>query len=98
MNLQDVTSDFVHQNNEIILKRFNNMIATNPRYHNLSEDNQKIILDLLKKYKDILKKGLKPSSLMIKEDKYRLYQNRIKLGLSEVDFVQIKKLLDSFKE
>jgi len=98
MNLQDVTSNFTHQNNERILKRFNDMIATNPRYRNLSESNQKILLDLLKKYKEILRKGLKPSRLMIRDDKYHLYQNRIKLGLSETDLDQIKNLLDSFKE
>lgn len=98
MNFQDVTQDLAHQSNVKLLKRFNNMIATNPRYSNLSESNQKMILDLLKKYKEIIKKGLKPSRTMIQDDKYHLYQNRVKLGLSEVDLDQINDLLSSFKE
>lgn len=99
MDLQDITSNLAQQankNNYWLEKHFGEMMYTNPHYKNLSHDNQQLILNLIKKYKENFRRGIKPSFSMVKEDKYHLYENRIKLGLKPVDLEQINDLLDSF--
>ncbi len=90
-NLSDQTSYRIEQ-------RFDEMMRTNPRYKNLDQANQKIILDLIAKYKAKKIHGIKPSGLTVREDLYHLYENRLKLGLTYNDLDQIKDLLTSFKD
>jgi len=98
MDLQDVTKDLANQTNYRVTQRMEEMMRTNPSYKNLGGANRELILNLINKYKEKIKQGLKPSSLTIREDKQHLYSNRIKLGLSPYDLEQINKLLDSFKK
>ena len=97
MDWQDVTKDMVNKTNYELTQRMEELMQTNPRYHNLSGANRDLILSLIKKYQAEIRQGLKPSSITVREDKYRLYENRIKLGLSPEDLEQINHLLDSFK-
>ncbi|MCX6794884.1 MAG: hypothetical protein NTY31_02780 [Candidatus Falkowbacteria bacterium] len=98
MDLQDITKDLTSQTNYRITQRMEEMMRTNPNYRNLDEANRGVIMDLIKKYKEKIRHGLKPSRLTVKEDKYYLYENRVKLGLTHYDLEQINNLLDSFKE
>ncbi|NCN99910.1 hypothetical protein GW920_02200 [Candidatus Falkowbacteria bacterium] len=98
MDLKDVTEDLSNQYNYRIEQRLEEMMRTNPNYKNLDRHNRELILDLIKKYKEKIRKGIKPSRLTVREDKYYLHQNRIKLGLTYRDLEQINKLLESFKE
>lgn len=97
MDLSDVTKDFTNQTNYRITQRFEELMIHSSSFRNLDESNKKIILDLIKKYKEKIRLGINPSALTIREDKYYLYENRIKLGLTPTDLEQINKLLDSFK-
>jgi len=67
---------------------------------NITEDstNRKLILNLIKKYQRKIRYGIKPSLMTVRRDKYYLYKNRIKLGLSFTDLEQINKLLEGFKQ
>ncbi|MFA5184376.1 MAG: hypothetical protein WC456_02500 [Patescibacteria group bacterium] len=98
MDLQDITKDITEQNNYRIAQRMEKMMRVNPGYKNLSDANRKLIFDLIKKYQEKVRHGIKTSALIVREDKYRLYQNRFKLGLSPADLDQINDLLDSFKD
>jgi hypothetical protein len=98
MDLKDVTKDLSDQYNYRIEQRLEEMMRTNPTYKNLDKHNRELILDLIRKYKEKIRQGIKPSRLTVKEDKYYLYQNRVKLGLTYNDLEQINNLLDSFKE
>jgi hypothetical protein len=97
MELKDVTKDMTNQTNYRITQRMEELMRTNPRYKNLDGANREVVLSLIKKYKEKIRQGIKPSRLTVREDKYRLYENRIKLGLTEYDLEQINNLLDSFK-
>jgi hypothetical protein len=98
MELQDVVSGVSQQNNYRIVQRMEHLIQTNPRYRNLSGANRDLILNLIKKYQETIRRGQKPSYTTIKEDRYHLYENRIHLGLTETDLDQIFSLLESFKD
>ncbi len=98
MDLQDITKDLTAQTNYRITQRMEEMMRTNPNYRNLDGANREVIMDLIKKYKEKIRHGLKPSRLTVRDDKYHLYEDRVKLGLTHYDLEQINKLLDSFKE
>ena len=98
MKITDITSNLVNETNERMVLKFDRLMATSVRFKNLDEVNRQVILDLIKKYKELLEDGIKPTRLMIKRDRLRLYENRIKLGLSETDLKQIYSLLESFKD
>lgn len=97
MDLQDITKDVVNRQNFRISRQLEDLIRINPRYRHLDESNRKIILDLVMGYKEKVRRGIRPSRVTIREDKYYLYQNRFKLKLSPQDLSVINKLLDSFK-
>ena len=98
MDLQDVTKDIADQNNYRLSQRMEEMMRVNPGYKNLNASNRELIFSLIKKYQEKVRHGIKTSPLTIREDKYHLYENRFKLGLSPEDLEQINKLLDSFKD
>jgi len=98
MDLKTVTKDLKDQTNYRLDQRFDELIRKNPRYHNLDAANQKLILDLIKKYKEKIRKGITPSRLAVRDDMYNLYQNRLKLGLTYNDLDQIRDLLSSLKD
>lgn len=97
MDLQDLTKDLANQENYRITRRMEELMRTNPNFRNLDSANRELILNLINKYKEKIRRGIKPSSITIREDKYDLYQKRIKLGLTPTDLEQINDLLDSFK-
>lgn len=98
MDLIKVSNDLKNQTDYRLEQRFLEMMRSNPNYRNLSTDNRETILDLLKKYKDKKRHGMKVSELSVRRDMYRLYQSRIKLGLTKRDLDQIKDLLAGLKD
>ncbi|MDD5291440.1 MAG: hypothetical protein PHZ04_05055 [Patescibacteria group bacterium] len=78
-------------------RKLNELVRTNYRYSNLNDKNKKIILDLVKKYKSYLRKGIGISSVNLRNESYRLYQNRLKLGLTEGDLDDIKEILGELR-
>ncbi|MFA5000173.1 MAG: hypothetical protein WC545_02345 [Patescibacteria group bacterium] len=97
MDLKDVSKDLTKQTAYRLEQRFLRLLRTNPRYKNLDAGNRDLILDLLDKYKDKLRHGIRPSRLTIKKDMYRLYRNRLELKLTYNDLDQIRDLLEEFK-
>ncbi len=97
MKLNDFSNNLVSERDFKIVQKMERLVATNPRYKNLDKANRELVVNLIRKYKERIRKGIRITSLMIKEDRYYLYHNRIKLGLSEVDLRQIFNLLESFK-
>lgn len=96
MDLKDITKNLTDQTDYRITQRMEELMRTNPNYKNLDGANRELILSLIKKYKEKIRKGIKPSGLTVREDKYHLYENRVKLGLTPYDLEQINKLLDGF--
>lgn len=97
MDLKSITRNLKDQTDYRIDQRFDELMRKNPSYHNLDAENRELIMKLIGKYKEKLRKGIKPSRLTIKEDMYHLYQNRLKFGLTYNDLDQIRDLLAGFK-
>ena len=76
MQLKDVTKNLKDQTDYRLDQRLDKMFRVNPRYKHLTLKigNHS---DLLKKYKEKRRRGIKASRLSIKNDMYYLYHNRI---------------------
>ena len=78
-------------------RKLNDLVRDNYRYGNLNDSNKKIVFDLVKKYKSHLRKGIGISSTNLRNESYRLYQNRLKLGLTQEDLDDIKEILGELR-
>ena len=79
-------------------QKLNSLIRENYRFSNLNESNRKIVLDIIKKHLSEIHNGLGISSTVLRRETYKLYQNRIKLNLTESDLSDIKEILELFKK
>ena len=93
MDMSDFTKNLGHTTDYNIKRRLNKLVRENYRYQNWDESNKKVVLDLVKKFKPYLRKGIKISERTIRDESYRLWQNRLKLGLTEEDLKDIKEFL-----
>lgn len=96
MDIQDLMDDFKNLRDFEFERRLNKLIRENYKYKNLDKDNQELIIDLVKKYKPYLRKGIGISSLKIRDEMLRLGKNRLKLNLTENDLDDIKEILKMF--
>ena len=97
MDFKDVTKDLTSLTDDRIKHRMDEMFRVNPRFNNLDSKNKELIFGLIKKYKDKIRSGIKPSALTIHKDTYNLYENRVKLNLTHNDLDQIRDVLGGFK-
>jgi len=98
MDLETVLKNIAHEPDYIWERKLNELIIKNHNFYNLSEENKQLIKDLIKKHKPMIRKYGGISSVTIREENYHLFQNRIKLHLTEEDLKEIKQILDYFKK
>lgn len=98
MNVQDLLKNASSLTDYEFEQQLNRLVRENYRYKNLDAKNRKLILDVVKKYRTYLKKGIPISSTSISNETYRLYKKREKLGLTEEDLKDIKEILKEFRK
>lgn len=77
-------------------QKLDEFFRKNPSFKNL-RDNQELIFEIISKYKEKARRGKSISGFTIKRDLYRLYKDRLKLGLSRADLDDLRDLIKSFK-
>jgi hypothetical protein len=98
MDIQELLASAKTQDFDRFEQKLNSLVRENYHFRNLDEGNRKIILDIIKKHTGEIHRGMGISSITLQNEAYRLYQNRIKLKLSEEDLADIKKILGLFKK
>lgn len=96
MDLSSIAANAKKMTDYRLDQKLDEFFRRNPSFKNL-RDNQEIIFDIIKKYKDKSRRGIATSRLTVKRDMYRLYQDRAQLGLSLSDLDDLRDLLSSFK-
>lgn len=79
-------------------RKLNALVRRNHNFRNLNSDNKKIVLDLINKNKDKIRRGTGISQYLINKELYRLHQKRKEKDLTKRDRDQIRKILESFKK
>lgn len=97
MSYEDFLASVKDQPSYMVERKLNDLVRKNHNYRNLSSDNRKLVLDLIKKYRPKIRKGLGVSQYLINKDMYLLYQDRQEKDLTKRDREQIKAILESLK-
>jgi hypothetical protein len=97
-DIKDLLATAKEQTFDRFTQKLNSLIREDYNFSNLDESNRKIVLDIIKKHLNEIHNGLGISSVTLRDEEYRLYQNRIKLKLTEADLEDIKKILELFKK
>ncbi len=97
MDIKEILKNAVHEPEYLLERKINEFIIHDYRFRHFGEAHKKLILDLIKKYKELIRKNGGISAHIIQEEEYRLYENRLKLDLVEEDLKHIKEILEYFK-
>jgi len=98
MDVQDLLENAGELTDNEFEQRLNKLVRENYRYKNLDEKNRRLILDIVKKYRTYLRKGIGISDSSIQNETYRLHQKMSKLDLTEEDLKDIKEILNEFRK
>jgi len=98
MDIKDLMKNAKNLKDYEFERKLNELIRNNYRYSNLNSGNKKIVLDLVKKYKSYLRKGIGISSTNLRNETYRLHKNRLKLDLTEEDLKDIREILGELRK
>jgi hypothetical protein len=98
MQLEDFLESVKDMPSYKLERELNSLVRKNHRFKNLSSDNREVVLELIKKYKDKIRRGLGISSYLINKEMYSLHQNRHEDDLTKRDRDQIRMILESFKK
>jgi len=97
MDIQDLMAEAKNLPDYKFERKLNELVRNNYRYRNLSSDNKKVVLDLVKKYKKYLRKGIGISYTSVRNEMRRLYSNRLKLDLTKEDLKDIREILGELR-
>lgn len=98
MEIKDLIKNAKDLSSYELERKLNELVRENYKYQNLSSDNREIVMDLIKKYKDKVRRGVGVSSFVIRKDIYDLNRKRLKLDLTEEDLDDIREILNEFKK
>jgi hypothetical protein len=98
MDTKNFVRDFKNLPSDQFRRKLNEIVRTNSRYSNLDEKNKKVIFDLLHKHKDHINSGIGIPADTLQRESYHLYQNRIKMGLTDEDLKDVKEFLGMFRK
>ena len=98
MDIKDLLEGLKDLDSDRLDNRLDQLVRTNYRFQNLSSENKKLVLSLVKKYRDYLKRGVGISDSAVDRECYKLYSNRSKLGLTEEDLKDIREILEAFRK
>ncbi|KKR91838.1 MAG: hypothetical protein UU95_C0036G0004 [Parcubacteria group bacterium GW2011_GWC2_42_12] len=98
MDIQELLASAKTQTFDLFERKLNTLIRENYHFSNLDEHNRKVVLEIVKKHLANIRNGYGISSTVMQRETYKLYQNRIKLKLTEQDLADIKEILGLFKK
>ena len=98
MDIEDLVNDAKNLTDWEFERKLNKLVRENSKYRNLDENNKKVILDLVKKYKPKLRKGIGISHTNLRNDMYRITKDRNKLGLTREDLKDVDNFIKAFKK
>lgn len=96
MGLSDIASQAKGMTDFRLDQKLDEFFRKNPSFKNL-KDNQDLIFDVIKKYKEKSRHGIKTSDYTIRHDLHHLYEKRLELDLTINDLDNLRDLLGTFK-
>lgn len=79
-------------------QKITELVRTNHRFRNLNQKNKDLVLSLIEGHMENIRHGIGISDHNLQLESYRLYEDRLKLGLTLEDLKDIKEILGLFKK
>lgn len=98
MDLQELFDDAKTMDFDRFKIKLSNFIRQHPQFSNLNSDNKKIILDMIHKHIDAIRDGRGISAYVIQQETHKLYENRLKLKITDNDLEDIREIMNLFKK
>jgi|GEM_PF-1131287 len=98
MDIQELFDIAKEQTSERFKIKFSEFIREHPQYSNLSQENRKIVFDLIYKHIEAIREGRGISGYVIQQEMHKLFDNRLKLKLTENDLKDIREMIELFKK
>ena len=97
MDIKDVTNNIAHLTEYQIDQRLEVLMRQSPYYRNLAGPHKELIMGILKEYKALIRRQIDITEMKVNRDMYQLYENRIKLNLTQYDIDNLRKILETFR-
>lgn len=97
MNIEDLLKDAQNLTDEEFEIRLNALVRENHSFRNLDHENKKVVVEIFRRFKSRLRKGMGISNRAILNESRRLYKNREELNLTEEDLRDIKEIMRGFQ-
>lgn len=98
ITIEDLFDIVKNESRDRFKLKFNDFIYQHPQYSNLSQDNRKLITELLYKHIDAIREGRGISGYLIEKETHRLYEKRNELKITDNDLEDIREMLNLFKK
>lgn len=98
MDIQELLASAKEETFDRFERKLNVLVREDYHYKNLDEGNKEIILGLIKKNLPKIRQGLGLSERIIRLEMHELYENRVKLNLTEEDLKDIREILELFEK
>jgi len=98
MDIQELLASAKTQTFDKFKQKLDTLVREHSRFSNLDGGNRQLVSDIIKKHLSYIHAGYGMSASTIREEMHRLYENRIKLNLTEYDLKDIKEILEIFKK
>ena len=98
MDIQELLATAKEQIFDRFAQKLNSLVREDYKFRNLDEANREIVLAIIKKHLGDIHNGQGISSVVLERESYKLYQDRLKLKLTEEDLKDIKEILRLFKK
>lgn len=97
MDAQDLLKNSKDEPSYLLERKLNKLVYDNYKFRNLSAGNKEILMGLIKKYISRIKAGQTIQSETIRRNMHQLYENRIKLKITEQDLEDFREVLGLLK-
>ncbi len=97
MNIEDLLKEARDLTDEQFEIRLNKLVRENSSFRNLDHENKKVVIQIFRKFKSRLRRGMGISNRAIRNESRKLYKKREELNLTQEDLRDIKKIMRGFQ-
>lgn len=97
MNIEDLLKDAINLTDKEFEIRLNSLVRENHSFRNLDYENKKVVVEIFRRFKSRLRRGMGISNRAVRNESRKLYRKREELNLTEADLNDIKKIMRGFQ-
>lgn len=97
MNIDDLLKDAKDLTDQEFEIRLNKLVRDNGSFRNLDHENKKVVVEIFRRFKSKMRKGMGISNRSVRNESRKLYKNKSELNLTDEDLKDIKHIMEGFQ-